>query len=95
MARLAHVSGIGADAMKSELIARLTSYLATLAAGTSVDSASVLRALANDAKYGIDPLKLSVTLSAQDQFARIAQGGQAFTVKPGQTFVLVSLDLAS
>lgn len=89
------LAGVAIDAMKTELNARLTSYLAALAPGASVDAASVLLALANDAKYGIDPLKLSVTLTAQDQFAQIAQGGQAFIVKPGQTFALVALDLAT
>jgi uncharacterized phage protein gp47/JayE len=89
------LSGVTIDAMKAELTARLTSYLTALAPGASVDSASLLLALANDAKYGIDPLKLSVTLTADDQFAQIAQGGQAFTVKPGQSFALISLDLAT
>lgn len=89
------LAGVTIEAMKAELTARLTAYLATLAAAATVDSAAVLRALANDAKYAIDPLKLAVTLTAQDQFAQIAQGGQAFTVKPNQAFALVALDLAS
>src|SRR5262249_29788672 len=89
------LAGVTTDTMKAELTARLTAYLAALAPGASVDSASVLLALANDAKYGIDPLKLVVTLTAQDQFAQVAQGGQVFAVKPGQTLALVSLDLAA
>jgi hypothetical protein len=89
------LAGVTIDALKAELTARLTTYLAALAPGASVDAAGLLLALANDAKYGLDPLKLSVTLTAADQFAQIAQGGQAFTVKPGQSFALVSLDLAT
>ena len=89
------LAGISIDAMKAALNARLTAYLAALAPAASVDSASVLLALQDDTKYAVDPLKLSVTLTAQDQFVQIAQGGQTFAVKPGQNFVLASLDLAS
>jgi hypothetical protein len=89
------LAGVTIDAVKAQLTTRLTSYLAALAPGGAVDSGSVLQALADDTKYAVDPLKLSVTLTAQDQFAQIAQGGQTFAVKPGQGFALISLDLAT
>jgi uncharacterized phage protein gp47/JayE len=88
------LAGTTADAVTAELTARLTAYAASLTAGASVDAPSVLKALADDSKYGIDPLKLSLTLTAGDQFALIAQAGQSFQVKPGHTFAVVSMGLA-
>jgi hypothetical protein len=57
--------------------------------------AAVLTAVRDDAKYAIDPLKTRLTLTSEQQFAQILQGGAAFTVGPGQSFDIVSVDLAS
>ena len=82
------------DAVRTELAARLASYVATLAAGATIDAQSVLQALRNDALYAIDPLRLTVTLAAQDQFFQVAQGGQSFTVTADQSFAVTGVELA-
>ena len=87
--------GTTADEVQAQLTARLTTYAAALRPGTIIDSASLLSALRNDAAYGIDPLGLVVTLSAQDQFVQIAQGGNTYTVGANQTFVVASVELAA
>lgn len=88
-------AGVTANAAKAQLTARLGAFVAGLKPGGVVEAAGVLQALADDAKYGLDPLKLSVTLTAGDQFSLIAQGGQAFHVLPNQTFAVVAVEVAS
>ena len=85
--------GVTPDAAKAELTARLTDFFGKLAPGATVNSAALLVALKNDARYGLDPLKLALTLTAGDQFVQVADGGQAFTVQPDQTFAVVSVEL--
>jgi uncharacterized phage protein gp47/JayE len=88
-------AGVTPDAAKAELTTRLTDFFGTLAPAATVNSAALLVALKNDAKYGLDPLKLVVTLTAGDQFVQVADGGQTFTVQPNQTFAVVSVELAA
>ena len=51
-------AGVTPDAAKAELTARLSDFFGKLAPGATVNSAAVLAALKNDARYGLDPLKL-------------------------------------
>lgn len=88
------VGGATPDAVRGELASRLTAYVATLAPGTTVDTASLLQALRKDDLYAIDPLRLTVTLAAQDQFVLVAQGGQTFTVAANQSFAVTGVELA-
>jgi uncharacterized phage protein gp47/JayE len=90
----APVGGRTPDAIRTELTTRLTDYFSTLSVGTNIDTASLLQALRNDTAYAIDPMKLSVTLTAQDQFVLIAQGGQSFEVKGDQDFAVIAVELA-
>lgn len=78
---------------KASLTTRLESFLKGLKAGSTVTPDSVLQALRADAEYGIDPLKSSVTLTAGDQFVRVAQGGASFTVLPGHRFTVRSVEV--
>jgi uncharacterized phage protein gp47/JayE len=83
----------GADlvAVQTQLQGRLTSYFGALAPGATVDAPTLLSALRDDSNYAIDPLGLMVTLAADRQFVQIAQGGPAFTVKPGHAFTVSSV----
>jgi Baseplate J-like protein len=83
-----------ADALRTELLARLTGFVATLRAGSTIEAASLLQALRNDALYAIDPLRTVITLSTSEQFVQVAQGGQSFPVKDDQSFIVTSVDLA-
>jgi hypothetical protein len=80
----------GADllAVQTQLQARLSSFFAALAPGTTVDAPTLLNALRDDSNYAIDPLGLLVTLAADRQFVQVAQGGSSFAVKPGHTFTV-------
>lgn len=87
-------SGVAPDAVASELRQKLEAFFASVTAGASIDTPTLLAALRNDARYAIDPLRLVVTLSAEGQFVQLAQGGPAFLVRPGQSFRVASLELA-
>jgi len=89
------VGDTAVDAIRAELEQRLNTYVQSWAVGQSIDSASMLQALQNDAKYALDPLRLSIVLTAQDQFVQLAQGGQSFTVKPSQIFKVSGVELRS
>ena len=83
----------GADllAVQTQLQGRLRSYFGALSPGATVDASTLLNALRDDANYAIDPLGLVVTLSADRQFAQVAQGGPSFAVKPGHVFNVSSV----
>jgi uncharacterized phage protein gp47/JayE len=88
------VGGTALDAIRTELRARLDTYLSTLSAGATIDAASVLQALRNDTHYAIDPLRTTLTLAAQDQFVQVAQGGQSFPVAAEHSFNILAVELA-
>lgn len=88
------VGGALPDAIRTELTTRLTAYAAALTPGMTIDAASLLQALRNDALYAVDPVKLSVTLTAQDQFVLISQGGQSYAVQGDQSFAVLGVELA-
>jgi uncharacterized phage protein gp47/JayE len=78
-------AGASLDAVRTQITDRLTSYVTSLTPPAEVTAASLLTALRNDASYQIDPLRLLVTFSSDEQFVQVAQGGQAFTLQPGHT----------
>lgn len=88
------VAGTPLEAIRAELGQRLSAYTAALTPGRSIDAATLLQGLGNDARYALDPLKLRVTLTARDEFVEICQGGQAYAVRPGQSFVVAGVELA-
>lgn len=88
------VGGAAPDAIRADLTARLTAFVATLTAGATFDAAGALQALRNDALYAIDPLRTTFTLSAQDQFVQVAQGGQSFPVAANQSFAVTAVEIA-
>lgn len=87
------VAGVSSDETKAAITARLTQFFSNVTPGTSVDAGALLTALRDDTKYAIDPLKLRVTLTSQNQFVQIAQGGSSFTVQPRQTFTVASVEV--
>ncbi|MES2443253.1 MAG: hypothetical protein V4574_10520 [Pseudomonadota bacterium] len=87
----APIGGTAPAAILAELTAKLTAYAATLTAGMTIDSASLLEALRNDTLYAVDPIKLNVLLTVNDQFVQITQGGKAFEVGGDQSFTVVSV----
>ncbi|HEX5414788.1 MAG TPA: baseplate J/gp47 family protein [Chloroflexota bacterium] len=89
------LAGISVDDVKTAISARLSQFFSRLAPGTTVDLPALLTALRDDSKYGIDPLKLKVTLTAQDQFVQILSGGPAFTVLPNQTFTVAGVEVSA
>lgn len=96
-ATLAATVGTGTPAgdLPGLLTARLSTWIATLTAGTVVDAAAVLDALRDDDRYQLDPLKLLLRFGLGDQFVEVAQGGAAFTVQAGQSFSLEPIVMRS
>jgi uncharacterized phage protein gp47/JayE len=88
-------AGTGLDAVRTEITDRLTAYVTGLAAPAEVTAASLLNALRNDASYQIDPLRLLVTFSSDEQFVQVAQGGQAFTLLPGHTCRVTTVEVVA
>jgi uncharacterized phage protein gp47/JayE len=88
-------AGVSLDAAGAQVTTRLKSYFASLAAGAAVTSATVLAALRDDANYQLDPLRLKVTLSSDEQFVQVAEGGQAFTVKPEHSFTVADVEVTA
>ncbi len=88
------VGGTTLAQAKSAIEAKLKTLLAGLAATSVITAETVLQAIRNDAQYGVDPLRMIVTLTSGDQFVQVAQGGPSFTVQPNQTFTLVSTEVA-
>ena len=58
-------------------------------------SVPLLNALRDDSKYTIDPLRLQITLTTDEQFAQITLGGPAFQVQPRQIFAIVSIEVTA
>lgn len=85
--------GVPAEQVKAQLTARLRGLFEKVAAGTAVDTSTLLTALRDDGKYAIDPLKLQVTLTSADQFAQILLGGPAFQVLPRQVFTVAGVEV--
>jgi hypothetical protein len=85
--------GVPTEAAQSQISARLTQFFGSLTAGQQVDAAGLLTLLRDDAKYALDPLRLQVTLTTQDQFAQVVQGGPAFQVLPNHTFSVEAVEV--
>jgi uncharacterized phage protein gp47/JayE len=80
---------------QSVLTTRLSQFFDTVPVDTRVDSASILTAVRDDAKYGLDPLGLTVTLTSAQQFVQIVQGGPSYRVLPGQKFSVVGVEVTA
>jgi len=89
------LAGVPLDQIKAQVTARLTDFFGRLTSGTTLDAAAVLQVLRDDSKYAVDPLRLTVTLTAQDQFAQLLQGGPSFTVQPGQVFTVAGVEVTA
>ena len=85
------LAGADLGAIQAQLETRLRDYVGSLRPGAAVDADSLLNALRDDAQYIIDSLGLSVTLTAERQFAEITFGGQSFTVLAGHHFDVSSV----
>ena len=72
--------GVTLDQAKTLLTSKLKTFFAAVTVDTNIDSNLVLNALRDDANYAVDPLKLQVTLMADQQFVQITQGSAAFRV---------------
>lgn len=88
-------TGIAPESVQPAILAKLKAYFASLPAGASVKADALLNALRDDTKYAIDPSRLQVTLTSQDQFVQVAQGGPAFSAQPGQTFNVTAAEVAT
>jgi len=71
----------------------LKSLFSAIAPDTSLDNNILLTALRDDASYGLDPLKLQVTLIAAQQFAQITQDSPAFRVLAAHRFEVKAVEV--
>jgi hypothetical protein len=85
--RATSVGGTPAGSLQALLTDRLTAYLAAIRPGTVITAGTLLDALRDESAYQVDPLGLEVTVTAGDQFARVAQGGDSFTFGGGRLVV--------
>lgn len=88
-------SGVSAEQARALLTTKLKSAFASVPADTSVDVDFLLNALRDDANYSLDPMKLQVTLSSAQQFARITQGSGAFRVLATHRFEVKSVEVSA
>lgn len=72
---------------------KLKSFFSTVSADTSIDNNVLLNALRDDANYALDPLKLTVTLKAAQQFAQITQGSASFRVLAAHRFDVKTVEV--
>jgi uncharacterized phage protein gp47/JayE len=86
-------TGVTLDQAKTLITQKLKSFFGTVAPDTSIDSNVMLTALRDDANYAIDPLKLTVTLTAAQQFAQITTGGAAFRVLAAHRFEVQNVEV--
>jgi hypothetical protein len=89
------LTGVPIDSVKEQINSSLKDFFTRLSAGTTLQSDSLLTALRDDTKYAIDPLRLTVTLTSDQQFVQITQGGPTFQVGPKQTFTIVSVEVTA
>jgi uncharacterized phage protein gp47/JayE len=89
------LAGASLDDVRASITTRLGQYFSSQRSGNTVEATSLLTALRDDSRYGIDPLKLNVTLTAQDQFVQIVANGPTFSVLPDQVFTVASVDVAT
>jgi hypothetical protein len=85
--------GADVEAVRSGVTARLTAFVSRLTAGVTVTADTALAALRDDSAYALDPLGLVLTFRAGDTFARVAAGGESFTVTPGQAFTVTGVEV--
>jgi uncharacterized phage protein gp47/JayE len=79
------------DDAKTGLRAKLTSYFAGLKPGDAVDGNTILTAVRDDAKYGVDPMKLLVMIGAPDEGVAVTvAGAQPFIVAAKQVFEVLA-----
>lgn len=81
------------DQAKTLITQKLRSFFGSVAPDTNLDNDVVLNALRDDANYAIDPLKLTVTLTAAQQFAQLAEGGSAFRVLAAHRFEVKTVEV--
>ena len=89
------LAGVPLEQVKAQITGRLTDVFGRLSPGAAVDTQALLNVLRDDAKYGLDPLRLRITLTSADQFAQILQGGPAYTVLAGQVFTIASVEVTA
>lgn len=87
--------GVPLQAAQAQITARLTQFFGSLTPGQQVDAPALLALLRDDARYGLDPLRLRVTLTSPDQFAQVVQDGPPFQVLPGQRFTVLPAEVTS
>ena len=87
--------GVPIDAARTQITQRLTQLFGSLQPGQQVDAGALLTLLRDDQKYALDPLRLRVTLTSQDQFAQIVQDGPAFQVLPNQVFSVAEVEVTA
>jgi uncharacterized phage protein gp47/JayE len=79
------------DDAKTILRTKLTSYFAGLKPGDAVDGNTILTAVRDDAKYGVDPIKLLVMIGAPDEGVAVTvAGAQPFVVAAKQVFEVLA-----
>jgi uncharacterized phage protein gp47/JayE len=78
---------------KTLITQKLRTFFGSVAPDTSIDSNVILNALRDDANYAIDPLKLSVTLTAAQQFAQISAGSASFRVLAAHRFEVKNVEV--
>ena len=89
------LAGVSAADVKTAITGKLQQFFDKVAAGAVIDAPAVLTALRDDSKYGIDAMTLKVTLTAQNQFAQILQGGPAYTAQPRQRFTVSDVEVTA
>jgi uncharacterized phage protein gp47/JayE len=75
------------------LTQKLGQFFGSLPADASVDMAAILNAVRDDAKYAINPMGTTITLTSAQQFFQIVQGGAAYRVLAGQTFTVQAAEV--
>lgn len=86
-------TGVTLDQAKAAITQKLKSFFGSVAPDTSIDTNVMLNALRDDAKYAIDPLKLTITLTAAQQFAQISAGGASFRVLAAHRFDVKNVEV--
>jgi uncharacterized phage protein gp47/JayE len=87
------IAGVTLPEARTALETKLQILFATAKPGDAIDAQKVLDGVRDDSKYGLDPLKLIVTVGPKESATAIMESGAAYHVLAKQAFQITDVEV--